>query len=187
MKYFLLWIVISTSSLSVMAQRTYPKEDDVSKYFLTQKLKKKFCFNKEKYKRATVINFAKTGIDTTVVYISSVFNPGTNTIQYTFSRYFSTGEVFSSEYYNSMPTEEQCNDFTYGGWFLIRIKDDGKILSESYTRFLRTWVYSWLRVEEDSIVTYKERYTRFPWGATDRVNHIEKKYKVKLYAKKVDW
>ncbi len=159
-------------------------------YELRNKPKKKFRFNKEKYRKQITKNFTKSGLDTSVVYITSSFNEGNNTLEYVFCRYFSTGVVFNSLPYLSMPSEQEFNDYYYGKFGMYTINDDGEILDEVYVKDNFTFSYAWSKVSAENIVTYKYQIGRhliYSPTSVNKVNWIYQKHKVRLYARKVDW
>ena len=172
-------VIFFSLSLSVNAQRKF-SDEQFKTFYSFQKKKKKFRFNKEKYRLQTTKNFGKSGIDTSIVYLNTFCNLDNKTIEYNFIRYFSTGEVFYSLPYLSQPTEKQFNDLSYGGWSMFAVDEDGIIKCEKYVRFLFTFEYLWSKVEGDSIVTYKSKLTRWPWGVVEKGKWVATEYKVKL-------
>ncbi len=179
-KYILILLFSIIYSVDVIAQREFSDDQLKTRFFTKNKKKKKYKFNREKYKLQTIKNFDKSDIDTNAVYITTFLDEEINITKYRFTRFFSTGECFNSYNYLSMPTELEFNDLSYGMWTMFTIDKNGIIISEYYDKSKFHFVYSSGKKQEDKIITYKLKNSYIPFFGTEKVNWIETEYKVKL-------
>ena len=179
-KYILILLFSILCYLDVIAQREFSDDQLKTRFFTKNKGKKKYKFNREKYKLQTIKNFDKSGIDTNAVYISTFLDEETNIRKYIYTRYFSTGECFRSYIYLSMPTNKEFNDLSNGVWSMFTIDINGVIFGEYYNKYLIHFTYTVSKKQEDKIITYKLKNSNIPFFGTEKVNWIETEYKVKL-------
>jgi hypothetical protein len=149
--FFLGLMLILHFPYKVKSQRI-EDEETLKTFFSYQPPKKKHRFFKRKFLDSTMKRFGRSGLDTNAVYIlKQYFHDEKKTI-YSFSRYFSTGEYFSSHGYSSFPTDEQFNDLTYGRWGMFYIDKKNIITVEFYIHENMThFHYTKSQIEQNGI------------------------------------
>ena len=181
---FILFFVIVLLPSEILAQRVM-SDDILEKYESYQRPKKKFKFSK-KQSIAELKALTVLPVDTSAIYISSVFFSYQNATYYTYTRFFSNGEVFISHEYKSIPTEQECNDLSYGKWGMYAVKGD-ELIMEIYVRgFPSHYWYNYIKVEGDKLKYYKRIVGK--WNKhTEALNLVEEKMQVKLTNFTIIW
>lgn len=180
----ILLISFDTDAQRAISNKFYQKFNEK----FPQVPRNEFKFNKRKYinrlKNKNIWNL----IDTNAVYISKFYFSQINDSAYSFSRFFSTGEIFISDPYLTIPTDSQCNDLSYGKWNMYTIKNNGDIVIETpaYGDFVK-WYYNYGNIEDDKITWYKTHLGRLITNANQRIHFVWYKKKVKLYNYKITW
>lgn len=135
-----------------------------------------------KLKKKNFVLKDTTIVDTSCVYISKyhVWEDSTNRVSYT--RFFSNGRVFKSGDYLSLPTESEFNNLDYGRRGYYYIDEDGYVVMEFYVNVEDGYVLSWVKKEDDMLVSYKTKKRWFLSGFKPSFG-VRKKHKTKLYSK----
>lgn len=185
-KLFILFFVITLFPAEIWAQRVLTNEDLKEKDYSYQHPKKKFRFDKKKYVRHLKA-LSPLPVDTTTAYISSSFNSNLKDTTYYFFRFFSTGEVFISYEYKSIPTEKECNDLTYGNWGMYNFKKGDLIIE---TRVLHDFVafhYNYAKIDMNGNLRFYKRRLGKWGGSTMSLNYTLIKTSVNLTNYTINW
>lgn len=180
-RLFILFFVAVLLPSEIWAQRVM-SDDILEKYESYQRPKSKFKFAKKQ--NIAVLKALKVlPIDTNAVYVSSSYQ---NAPYYRYTRFFSNGEVFVSHEYKNSPTEQECNDLSYGKWGMYSVKDD-ELIMEIYMRgFPSRYWYNYIKVEGDKLKYYKSIVGR--WDKhTESTNFVEEKKQVNLTNFTINW
>ena len=183
-RLFILFCVIVLMPSEILAQRVM-SDDILEKYESYQRPKSKFKFAK-KNKIAELKALTVLPVDTNAVYVSGKFDTYQNDTLYTYYRFFKNGEVFLSHEYKSFPTEQECNDLSYGKWGMYAVKGD-ELIMEIYVRgFPSIYWYNYAKIEGDKLKFYKRIVGK--WDKhTESINFVKEKKQVKLTNFTINW
>ncbi len=181
---FFLFFVITLFPAEILAQRAI-SDDILKKYYSYQRPKSKFKFAK-KQNIAELKALTVLPVDTNEVYVSGVFNSYEKDTFYTYTRFFNNGEVFISHEYKSSPTEQECNDLSYGKWGMYAVKENDLIIETYAHGFPSRYWYSYVKVESDKLRYYKRVIGRWD-KQTETMNFVKVKKSVKLTNFTINW
>lgn len=179
-KVTILLSIILLFPSEILGQRAI-SDEIYNKYYMYQRPKCKFKFarkkNIEDIKAISILP-----IDTNSIYISRTLNESL----YIYIRFFSGGEVFISHEYRSMPSEQECNDLSYGIWGMFAVNGN-ELIIETYVRgFPSKYWYSYLKTEKNKLTYYKCIVGR--WNRqTEKMNLVKEKKSVKLTNYTINW
>jgi len=108
-----------------------------------------------------------TFIDTSVVYISknkvtqNWYLPGYDNTGYYFIRFFKNGQYFESGLFHSIPSDDECNNLTYGERGYYKIKKDNTLVVATYINPYDGYLIAHYRVGENGLFLFKT--VQFKW------------------------
>jgi hypothetical protein len=166
------------------AQRAM-SDDILEKYESYQRPKRKFRFAKKSNINALKA-MAELPVDTNSVYISSSFFSHQNVLYYRYTRCFSNGEVFISHTYKTPPSDQECNDLTYGNWGMYSIKGTDVIIEVYVRGFPSRYWYNYAKCEGDKLKYYKWVEGRV-LSHTQTVDTEAIKRRVSINSRRIPW
>lgn len=183
-RLFILFFVAVLLPSEIWAQRVL-SDDRLEKYYSYQRPKSKFKFAK-KQNIAELKALTVLPVDTNAVYVSGSFDSYQNDTLYTYYRFFKNGEVFLSHEYKSSPTEQECNDLSYGKWGMYAVKENDLIIETYAHGFPSRYWYSYIKVESDRLRYYKRVIGRWD-KQTEAMNFVKVKKPVHLTNYTINW
>jgi len=182
---FVLWLflIVLMQLTKIFAQRTYP---DSLMNKSVQASKHKYHFSKKKNVKRTKEACINGIIDTSAVYLDIGYSEDFKDTIYAYWRFFSTGEVFFSYAYLSMPTNEQLNDLSYGYFEMYSVRKN-KLIIEFWQPLMVGTIYHFAEIKKDEIRFYKSRIGRLFTNSTKPINYTLKRQSAEFKTHKIDW
>lgn len=167
----------------IFAQKLYP--DSVLKQNgWTEKSRYKFSKNRNvKQVRQACLNGI---IDTASIYVLAKYYADYGDTLFSYLRFFSGGEVFTSYLYLSIPGKDEYNNLKYGHWDMYSVKNHN-IIIEFYQPLLVGTVYDFAEIKEDRIKFYKSRIGRLSMNSTSPINYELKRYPAEFLNQPLTW